>query len=211
MTIVKICGITNSSDALVAKDAGADLLGIIQVPDTPRYVREESSVRSIVEAVEEMPVVGVFASLADAESCPWKFQFQYFQVYEMDVDAIPTVPTIYCLRVRALEEALSVRVPVHAEYLLLDAYHPDKLGGAGTSFNWSIFKAVQNHFQRSTFLAGGLNPENIGEAVFQAKPFGVDVSSGIEASPGNKDHTKLREFVSSVRSVEGNFADSLSA
>ena len=210
MTLIKICGITNPLDALAAKSAGADFLGIIQVPNTPRFVGDEQIVREIGEDAGSLPIVGVFKSLAAAEQCPWKALFQYFQVYEMDIDAAPSTPTIFCLRVHELEIALSEPVPTHAEILLLDAYHPDKLGGAGQIFDWTIFNKVREHFQRSTFLAGGLKPENVQDAVQLAHPFGVDVSSGVEASPGQKDHEKLHQFVRSVRAADVKLKETIS-
>ena len=85
---------------------------------------------------------------------------------------------------------------------LLDAYNPAKPGGTGETFNWDLARQAQTR-GRPVFLAGGLTPENVAEAIQRARPYGVDVSSGVEAAPGRKDHAKVKAFIQAAKAVEG--------
>ena len=84
---------------------------------------------------------------------------------------------------------------------LLDAYNPDQPGGTGETFNWDLALEARA-WGRPIFLAGGLTPENVGEAVRRARPYAVDVSSGVEAAPGRKDHAKIKAFIQAAKTVE---------
>ena len=86
--------------------------------------------------------------------------------------------------------------------VLLDAYHPDKLGGAGATFDWVLARKAKDAFRKPIILAGGLTPENVGEAIAAVRPYAVDVSSGVESEPGRKDLGKLRAFIDAVRRAD---------
>ena len=94
--------------------------------------------------------------------------------------------------------------PCPKELILLDAYSPNALGGTGETFNWELAKQAK-HLGLPIILAGGLTPENVGEAVATVRPYMVDVSSGVEAEPGRKDHDKLRRFIRAVRAADLSF------
>ncbi|MEP6754202.1 MAG: phosphoribosylanthranilate isomerase [Chthonomonadales bacterium] len=198
-TRIKICGITNSDDAKCTFDAGADYLGVIQVPSSPRYVFSKKTVSAIIEAAGDVPVVGVFASLADAMCCSYRTLFSYYQVYEIDTDMQPDRPLIYCIRAKDKSSVDGALVPSTTEYILLDTHAPDKFGGSGLVFDWSLFEYAKSKISLPGFLAGGLTPDNVKSAVDAVNPFAVDVSSGVERSPGIKDHAKVRDFIQAVQ------------
>ena len=204
MTKVKICGITNLEDALVAVKAGADFIGIIQVINTPRCVDNIAIIESIQSFLpERVPLVGVYEDAADIANSPSKHLFDLFQVYkDTRVSGViePKINLIRCQRIKNLE-CLKVVHPGDGEtiYHLLDAHHDTSLGGTGTTFDWTIAKAAVASLNRPVILAGGLTPSNVAEAVQIARPFAVDVSSGVEAYPAKKDHDKLRHFIRMVK------------
>lgn len=193
---IKICGITGVEDALLAAELGADALGVIAVPGTPRFVRPEL-VAAIRRALPPfLPVVVVAKTAEQALGYPG----DAFQLYEG-----PLVPDARCVRVVRVRDQASLAAvaaaaaePVAAVHL--DAYHEKALGGAGITFDWSLAVAAKAHLQgKPLILAGGLIPENVAEAVRLVRPYALDVSSGVEASPGKKDPAKLRDFIAAAR------------
>jgi phosphoribosylanthranilate isomerase len=195
---VKICGITNIGDALLAAEAGADALGVIVVPGTPRYVAAETVTAIRAALPPFLPIVVVAKTAEQAQGYPG----DAFQLFDG-----PLVPGARCLRVVRIRDAASLvevesaaAEPVSA--VLLDAYHEKVLGGAGVAFDWNLAVAAKAHLQgKPLILAGGLNPENVAAAVRQVQPYAVDVSSGVEASPGKKDPQKLRDFIAAAKSA----------
>ncbi|MEY4691497.1 MAG: hypothetical protein RIT19_1822 [Verrucomicrobiota bacterium] len=205
---IKICGITREEDAWAAIDAGADALGFVFVPGTPRFIepgRAAAIVRGLPPFVSRVGLfVDAAAGLIDAT------------LAEVDLDTVqlhggesPEVGRSLLGRVRVLQ-AFRVQGPETLERLpeyresthawLLDAYVPGAAGGTGARFDWNL--AVQaRQLGHPLILAGGLKPENIAEAVRQVRPFAVDVSSGVEVSPGRKDAEKMRRLIASARSV----------
>ncbi|HVK06946.1 MAG TPA: phosphoribosylanthranilate isomerase [Armatimonadaceae bacterium] len=210
MTRIKVCGITNTEDARAACDYGADALGFIFVPRTPRYVGGDlAAARRLMHDVPPLVWrIGVFDTPpADFSGPPELHCVQYYH-------GPPTVQTgtfapyrhtpipIKAFRVKDEE---SVRAIVEdrdpKELVLLDAYSPNALGGTGHTFNWELAKQVKR-LGLPVVLAGGLTPENVAEAVAAVRPYMVDVSSGVEAEPGRKDHEKLRRFIRAVREID---------
>ena len=108
--------------------------------------------------------------------------------------------SIKAFRIRDAE-SLQAIPEFHTDAYLLDAYSPEARGGTGGKFNWDLAVAAQK-FGKPIFLAGGLTPDNVTEAVRQVRPFGVDVASGVESAPGKKDHAKVRAFVAAVRAAD---------
>jgi phosphoribosylanthranilate isomerase len=213
---VKICGVTNLEDALAATQAGADFLGFIFHPKSPRYVRVEQA-QAIVTGVrrqyrEKAPkTVGVFVNALpnQVRYVLYTAGLNYAQLHGDETPeelAEQRGRSYKAVRPASLEEALAVATdyaglgPQGGPTLLLDAYHPSEYGGTGTRADWSVAAALARRVP-GLLLAGGLTPQNVLTAIEAVHPWGVDVSSGVEAVPGRKDHAKLREFVRAALAV----------
>jgi len=201
--MVKICGITNLQDALHAAQAGADALGFVFWEQSPRHV----SIPRAVEVVRSLPAIVKVGVFVDAPE-----ELVYRAISECDLNVLQfhgQESPEYCsqfglmsmkaFRVRD-RDSLKALPEYHTEAWLLDAYSPDKPGGTGERFNWDLALEAQK-LGRPIFLAGGLTSENVGEAVSRVHPYAVDVSSGVEASPGKKDPQKVIAFVRAAKSV----------
>ncbi|MDZ7956988.1 MAG: phosphoribosylanthranilate isomerase [Aulosira sp. DedQUE10] len=202
---VKICGITQPQQSVAIASLGATALGFICVPSSPRYV----DIRQIRAAVAPLPTnidkIGVFANTSITEI--------YQTVVESGLTSVqlhgnespefcsqlrqvlPEVEIIKALRIRSYEHLQQVaEYTKYIDTLLLDAYHPQHLGGTGQTLDWSMLQ----QFSPSCpwFLAGGLTPDNILDALSLVKPNGIDLSSGVERKPGDKDlHQVAKLFV----------------
>lgn len=210
---VKICGITNIEDGLAAAGAGADFLGFIFHPQSPRYV-SVAQAGAIVAAVrrqfrQQAPRgVGVFVNATPEEvRCTlYTAGLAYAQLHgdEAPADILAQRGRAYkALRPTTLQAALEGADlfgelgPADGPGLLIDAYHPAAYGGSGQVSDWALGAALAQRVPR-LLLAGGLTPQNVFAAISAVKPWGVDVSSGVESSPGRKDHVKLRAFMSAA-------------
>ena len=199
---VKICGITSVSDANAAAEAGADALGFMFWDKSPRAV----SLGAAAEIVRQLPPfivkVGVFVN-AEEDLVIRAIRECGLNLLQFHGDETPE----YCLqfglmsmKAFRMRDAGSLKALANypTDAWLLDGYTPGKPGGTGEQFNWDLaVEAVK--LGRPIFLAGGLTPENVGEAVTRVQPYAVDVSSGVEAAPGRKDHAKVREFIAAAR------------
>jgi phosphoribosylanthranilate isomerase len=201
---VKICGLTNVADALAAVEAGADLLGFVFWEKSPRYVTIETAREIARRLPPGTQRVGVFVD-AKVEAVMFSLRICDFSALQFHGQESPSfcrqfgVMTIKAFRVR---DAASLQ-PMSAydtDAFLLDTQVEDKPGGTGETFDWSLAVAAKK-FGKPLFLAGGLTPQNVAAAVRAAQPFGVDVSSGVEAAPGKKDAQKMRDFVAAVRAA----------
>lgn len=206
MTRIKICGITSREDAHAAIALGADALGFIFVPSSPRYVGPGDEAARILDGLPPfVDAVFVCRSMEDYQRHPCAPLFTTVQVYEpFQKDFVrPGLRVIAAIRVRD-EASLDAawREPLRAHAVLLDAYHPNLLGGSGASFDWNYARRAKEQIGLPIILAGGLNPENVGEAVRVARPYAVDVSSGVEAFPGRKDVKRMERFVEAVRRAD---------
>lgn len=199
---IKICGITNLADGQAAIEAGADALGFVFYEKSPRSVTMEAAAEIIRQLPPLIMRVGVFVNASP--------DFVVRAARECDLTLLQfhgEEPPEYCrqfglmsmkaLRVRD-ESSLQTLLDYATDAWLLDAYSPDSIGGTGHTFNWELATQAQR-WGRPIFLAGGLTPENVAEGIRRVRPFGVDVSSGVEASPGKKDHAKVRAFIQAVR------------
>ncbi|HAJ36555.1 MAG TPA: N-(5'-phosphoribosyl)anthranilate isomerase [Chloroflexi bacterium] len=215
MTIVKICGLTNLEDALVAAETGADLLGFILYPKSPRYVAPET-ITAIVAGVRKafaLPprCVGVFVNASTAQVLATLDQTKLDLAQLHGDESASEVAALRgrgfkAMRPTNLETALAA-IDAFASLgaaagpqLLVDAYTPNAYGGAGQVADWSLAAAVAQRVDR-LLLAGGLTPENVADAVRQVKPWGVDVASGVERAPGRKDHAKVRAFIAAAKNL----------
>ncbi len=201
---VKICGITNAADARAAVEAGADMLGFVFHEPSPRFV----TVPAAADIARDLPPyivkVGVFVN------APEELVFGAITQCRLNLLQFHgEEPPDFCLKFGLMSmKAFRIRDPdslraladYHTDAWLLDAHVPGCPGGTGTTFNWELAAEAQK-LGRPIFLAGGLTPGNVADAVRRVRPFGVDVSSGVERSPGRKDHQKIRDFVAAVRSV----------
>jgi phosphoribosylanthranilate isomerase len=201
-TIVKICGITSVEDALAAAEAGADAIGLMFYEASPRQVALEKAVE-IARALPPYTIkVGVFVN-AEEETVLRAIGDCGLNIAQFHGDETPEycaqfpVMTIKAFRIRDAESLRAL--PEYAtDAWLLDAYAPDKLGGTGAKFNWDLAIEARK-LGRPIFLAGGLTPENVAEAIRSVQPYAVDVSSGVESSPGKKDHAKVKQFVAAAK------------
>ncbi|MBI3989673.1 MAG: phosphoribosylanthranilate isomerase [candidate division NC10 bacterium] len=198
MTRVKICGITNVGDALLAVEAGADALGFIFVEGTPRYV-PPSRVEGIIGRIPPLvATVGVFANqpLHEVERLAKGLHLSVVQLHgDEDPEGCRklTIRFIKAIRIKDVGSLDTLPRYPRASAFLLDSFAEGRLGGTGHSFPWEL--AVKAKAYGPIILSGGLTPENVEEAVTRVHPYGVDVSSGVEASPGRKDPQKLRAFI----------------
>jgi len=198
---IKICGITNLEDALCVVEYGADMLGFVFWERSPRSITPAAAALIIQELPPSIMTVGVFVDEPAA------------RVNEVVERAGLTIAQLhgaespeYCsnlegryikvLRVKDAD-ALASLSDYHAEAILLDTFVKGQPGGTGASFDWSLLKDMD--YDGDIILAGGLTPDNIEEALAHYLPYGVDISSGVEAEPGKKDPEKVRKFIEKVR------------
>jgi phosphoribosylanthranilate isomerase len=209
---VKICGITNLEDAQAALDAGADLLGFNFYAKSPRFV-SPGVAYAIVERIRSShrvpTLIGVFVN-SGLEEVQSILQAVNLDLAQLHGDEPPEfLEQLNGCGFKALRpistgdaEANAARYILHGSKeptLLVDAYRKDQYGGTGHVGDWSIAAKLAQRYP--ILLAGGLTLENVAEAVRQVKPWGVDVASGVEASPRRKDVEKMREFVAQAKGV----------
>jgi phosphoribosylanthranilate isomerase len=199
MTVrIKICGITNKEDALAAARFGADALGFIFAP-SPRKISTES-VREIIKTLPPfVKTVGVFVDedpervSSIAASCGLDI-LQLHGSESVDYCSSFDRRVIKAVRLQSRDELKNLSKYVNVvDALLLDTYLPNKLGGTGVTFDWKL--AVEARRYGRIVLAGGLTPKNVAAAISMVKPYAVDASSGLERSPGVKDHEKMAQFI----------------
>ena len=228
MTKVKICGLTNETDARHALLSGADFLGFIFYPPSPRAASVDDVrilIRNLQNTADTGPLfagdnrpllIGVFVNetLAAIEATLSYCGLDLAQLSGEEASE-NVVSAESMLRGRAYKSVqpqtaeqaristinYSAPTPENAPTLMLDAYHPALRGGTGKTADWQLAAKVVPLTPR-LMLAGGLNPANVAEAVRVVRPFAVDVASGVEASPGIKDPDKVRQFIAVVRQVK---------
>jgi phosphoribosylanthranilate isomerase len=215
MISVKICGITNESDLEAAVEAGADMVGFVIVESSPRYVdfaKAQALIRRAAELGAEPWVVATMA-------VPWLDRL-IEQTPEIGAVQLhgkespsqvaafarkhPLVPVIKAMGIASPRDLSEAEDFEAADAFLFDAKPPkgaDREGGHGRSFDWSILKGFRVNDHEDWTLSGGLTPENVAEAIAKSGAPAVDVSSGVEASPGKKDHAKVRAFIGAAKAA----------
>jgi phosphoribosylanthranilate isomerase len=203
---VKICGITNRSDGMAAAEAGADALGFVFYESSPRRVAIESAAEIGRELPRGVLKAGVFVN------APEEFVRRAISQCGLDLlqfhgDETPEYCLkfgVKCMKAIRIRDAASLRslTSYQTDAWLLDAYASNQFGGTGHTFNWELAREAQR-LGRPIFLAGGLTPENVAEAVRHVRPYGVDVSSGVEAAPGKKDRAKVKAFIEAAKTALG--------
>lgn len=198
MVRVKICGITNPRDALAAVEAGADALGFVFYKKSPRYITPQKAEKIISLLPPFVQPVGLFvnenADFVNKTATDCKLGL--VQLHGDETAAYCSLirqRNIKALRVKTIH-CLDVLPAYRTSGYLLDTYSPNCYGGSGTAFNWQIAREASDRY-KNIILAGGLTVDNISKAIEEAKPYAVDVSSGVESAPGEKDQQKIQEFI----------------
>jgi phosphoribosylanthranilate isomerase len=199
MVRVKICGITNIADALVAVEAGADALGFNFYSRSPRYLQPEQARAIIKQLPSNILAVGIFVN-ESRELIEHMLDFAKLHTLQLHGDETPEMcnqlgrkKVIKAFRGRARFDPETVK-PYANGPILLDAYDPDLAGGSGRTVDWRLARRVRE-IGAPLYLAGGLTVENVAEAIVSVEPYAVDVCSGVERAPGLKDHALVRRFV----------------
>ncbi len=202
---VKICGLTNYEDAVAALDMGADLLGFNFYPESPRYVTPEKAAEIISKLPAFIDVAGVFvnASFEEIRRIIDRCRLNWIQLHgDEDPEFCGSFRSVHVKTMKALRVKDTSDIEKADQFftdaVLLDAFHPEKYGGTGLTFDWNIV----GHIGKRVFLAGGINPDNAAAAV-ELGVYGIDVCSGIEAEPGKKDHRKMKKLFENVNLLRG--------
>ena len=198
---VKICGLTNYDDAAAAVEMGADMLGFNFYEKSPRYIQPEKALEIIDKIPAFVDTVGVFvnASLEQIHKTINLCQLNWVQLHGDEspkfcqVLLTYNIKTMKAIRIRGPEDIKKAE-QYFTDAILLDAYDPQKYGGTGLTFDWNIV----GHIGKRIFLAGGINPDNVVAAV-ELGVYGIDICSGIEKSPGVKDHKKMKMIFDNIR------------
>ena len=213
MTRVKICGLTSADDALNAWRSGADLLGFIFVPTSPRFVQTQN-VAAITAALRAegclCRLVGVFAGspVEEVRHVIAQCELDLAQLHggeSPEFAAELGAPTIVARQVKDVVPWAELAA-YDAWAYLLDTHVPERQGGTGQSWNWDLLGPPLERPGR-VIIAGGLRPGNVAWAIRRTRPWGVDVSSGVEAEPGRKDAGKVARFIEAVREEDRRHAN----
>lgn len=198
ITRVKICGITNSADAQLASQYGADALGLVFYPPSPRFVTLAQAKEITCNLPPFLKVVALFvdAQRVEIEAVLAQLNIDLLQFHGQESPeycASFRHPYIKALRMKEGIDLFQLEKDyASARGILLDTYKKGVPGGTGESFNW---EQVPAGLTKPMILAGGLTAENVAQAIQFVKPYAVDVSGGVEASQGKKDHTRMAEFM----------------
>lgn len=210
---LKVCGLRTMPDIQQALDCGADYLGFIQYPKSPRHLPLAEFKAMSADLPKTAKKVGVVVYTSMDELEPYKDSgFDYIQLHfdndtpffevALWTEILPPHMLWLAPRVPPGRELDLAFLPL-ADYFLIDSFDPNSMGGTGKTGDWANFKRLQALYQKIRWvLAGGLTPENIGEAMRQSAAKFVDVNSGVESAPGVKDHAKLRAFVEALAAAQ---------
>ena len=206
---IKICGVTSIRDALLCADGGADAIGLNFYPHSPRHVSIETAQRIVAALPPRVSKVGVFVN-ASPEEVIHAYDTVGLDIIQLhgdeppemieQLDNRPVLKAFRCKTSDAGQVVAYLRVCRERNAcilgVLLDAYAPGKYGGTGMALDWESVSAVRGCLGGvSLVLAGGLNPENVSQAIQTAQPTAVDTASGVESSPGTKDPDRTRAFI----------------
>ncbi len=211
MVKVKICGITNLKDALLAAEFGADFLGFIVEIDKSEdsLLRDEARELIINLPLEVIPVMVTYlnnaedvvdvASYVNAGAVQLHSNISLSEIGKIrkSLPKIKIIKAIHISDEKAVSEA--IKFSDYVDYILLDSKTREKIGGTGKTHDWSISRKIVLKCKKQVLLAGGLNPDNVLDAVRKVNPFGVDVNSGVKAKPRVKDAEKLRKFIENAK------------
>ena len=204
---VKICGITNAADARQACEAGANFLGFNLWPRSSRYITPAKARRIVRSLPKGVATVGVFVNESEAKTLKIA-RYVGLDYLQLHGDESPETvarlqhnfPVIKAIRVRESFRPGELGQFGCAAAILLDGFDRKLRGGTGKTFQWD--KARRSRRYGPIFLAGGLTPENVGEAIRVAKPFAVDACSGVESAPGKKNHASVKAFLLATKNAQ---------
>lgn len=202
---VKICGLTNLEDVLAAVEMGADMLGFIFYPKSPRFIDFEKAREIIRKIPTFVDTVGLFVN-PSAEQVRRAYAEGWLNWIQLHGDESPefcrSLLWMNCKLIKAIRVRSKKDVQRAAEYpadiILLDHYSKDRYGGTGERFDWSWLEPMNQRIM----LSGGITPDNVVEAI-ETDVYGIDVCSGIESQPGRKDHEKMRQLFENIRRTAG--------
>ncbi|NEQ54198.1 MAG: phosphoribosylanthranilate isomerase [Leptolyngbya sp. SIO3F4] len=206
---IKICGLTQQKQALKIATMGASVLGFICVKHSPRYITPDS-IKEIVQTLPSIDCVGVFANatLETIQHTVITGKLTGVQLHGQESPTfcqqlrriLPNVELIKAMRLRQLQDLQRLQeYSPYVDTLLLDAYHPEQLGGTGQTLDWKSLQTFRPN--KPWLLAGGLRPDNIQRALNLLDPDGIDLSSGVENNPGNKNLDKVAELLHNARAA----------
>lgn len=215
---VKICGITKLEQGNAIAQMGATALGFICVPSSPRYVSPGEISVAIQGLSQQVDCIGVFANTTVAEICQTVTAtgLSGVQLHGNESpefcqqlrQSLPEIEIIKALRVRTTECLTNSEIYANSvDMLLLDAYHPTQLGGTGKTLDWTTLQEYKPCLP--WLLAGGLTPDNIVDALSLLQPDGIDLSSGVERSPGDKDLDKVAQLFTKLRQKDPLFLNQI--
>lgn len=202
MIKIKICGITNLDDALLAIEYGADALGFIFYAQSRRAITAEKA-KGIIDKLPPLTLkIGVFVD-EKPEIIRDTMNMCRLDGVQLHGSETPEFCRLFRRRViKSFKPESDQHIEGIGDYdvdaFLLDSYHPDMAGGTGTTFDWELAVAAKM-FGKPVILSGGLNPENVADAVRLVTPYAIDVASGVESFPGKKDPEKLKNFIEQAR------------
>lgn len=203
---LKICGITNWADAKRAVDVGADLLGFNFYGPSPRFVTVSDAKRIVKRLPHDVKAIGIFVNddLDDIEDIASMVGLEGVQLHgeeprQQVAQLARRWPVIKAFRVKPGFRVGSLRGYEKAYAFLLDGFNRKARGGTGESFDWSVARRASRYGR--VFVAGGITPENVAQAIAEADPDGIDVCSGVESAPGKKDAAKLRALGAALRAA----------
>ena len=206
MTLVKICGITNLDDALAAVSAGADALGFNFYKPSPRYITPQHAGEIIEQLPDSVQPIGVFVN-EELDSVRAIAEEAGLRALQLHGDESPEycrelATDHYVIKTFAVSDSFNLETAkaYEVEAIMLDTKHNRLRGGTGRVFDWSVAQQAAGAIPK-LFLAGGLSPENVENAVKTVRPFAVDACSALEDTPGKKNHERMRVFVNTVRGV----------
>jgi phosphoribosylanthranilate isomerase len=204
---IKICGVRRPVDVAACVAAGVDAIGFNFWPSSPRYLTPHAAAELVTQVPPTILTVGVFVNAAPDEVERAR-ALAGVRAIQLHGDENPTryvhlpAEIIQVIRITSSGELPEEPADPRVTRVLLDA-HVAEYGGSGRRFDWALIPRAKERLQREVMVGGGLTPDNVLEAIRLGRPWGVDVASGVEASPGIKDPKKINAFVAAVRAAEG--------
>lgn len=204
-TRIKICGVRDIDTAFAAVEAGADAIGFIFVRSSPRFIEPDAAAEIMASLPPFVSTVGVFMNMPvdgfsdTEEACPTTYtQLHGDENAELIAACAPVIKGIRFAPNSIAEQLARFDADENVEAILIDGPSP----GEGVPFEWSDLDPHMAIVSKPVFLAGGLNPDNVADAIAELRPYAVDVSSGVERERGVKDHGLIRQFCESVRRAD---------
>lgn len=195
MTRVKICGITRIQDAELAIELGADAIGFVFEPTSPRCIANNKELIEFARLASGFTTTVAVFGHCDHEPGG----FDRTQFVEHSTKIIRPLPVMRFASGTNLDVALDRVGLLPGIHVVIDAFDPSAYGGTGVRADWDLVKQIVDATDKKVILAGGLNADNVGEAISAVRPYAVDVSSGVESAPGIKDREAVRAFLSAAR------------